>query len=336
MIFGARTPYVHNFDISGSPKETRDEAKYLGVIFQRGGNWKCQQDATVTRCRMARGRCEIICKTLGIQKIEQIIQIYDMFVSSVYRYSIGAWGPTAGHLQRIDNIFLDFMRRQFRLPPRTSRNDLLAHFGRRCASCDAKFLAAVQLARGVINGGSIWNEVVKSVIPRGDIPWFRAVRKHLVDMSILDVVLSQPESFLSERKKWAVEFSRFCFHKHLNVLNGRSSDYFRIERPFGIYPVIYANCVYRTRCLLALLLSSWRWAYDLRDFPDYCVRCDSLVNSNHIMFNCYLTQQCRDRYLAQTGQHFTREALRSDNCDEAIPEACENIIRILLENCAST
>jgi hypothetical protein len=327
VVFGARSGYARTFDIAGAPKNLRDEAKYLGVIFQRGGNWKCQQDATVTRCRMARGRSEIICKTLGIQKVEQMVQVFDMFVSSVARYSLGAWGPTAGNLRRIDDVFVDFIKRQYHLPPRTSRSDILMNFGRRCSSCDSKFLAAVQVARGLVNSDSVWGNVLHSVWNRGDIPWVRAVKTHLKQMGLLADLLNSLTNFLGERKEIGLAFTRFCFERHLNITNGRSSDYFRVNRPFGIFPVVFNSPVFKVRSLLTLLLSCWRWAYDARNYPQYCQQCDSLVNSHHLLFHCVKTQHLRERFLARTGTCFSFESLQSTEYEDDILDLCNDLVK---------
>ncbi len=332
VIFGSRQGNVRSFDIAGSPKEVRDEAKYLGVIFQRGGGWKCQQESMVTRGKMARGRCEIICKTIGIKRLEQIVQIYDMFVSSVFRYSLGAWGPTAGQLRKIDDIFIDFIRRMYRLPPRTSRNDILAHFGRRCSMCDALFLASVQVARGFVNPGSVWGDVLSTVWNRGDIPWVKSVKRHLTRLDLLEAVVSSPAVFLGDRKALAVDFTRFCFDNHLNITNGRSSDYFRVNRPFGIYPVIFNSPSNRARPLLTLLLSCWRWAYDARSYPDYCDNCDSLINSFHLLFQCRRTQHLRDAFEHCTGRHFTLSTLQSAGTEDAMLRVAEGIIAMVTES----
>jgi hypothetical protein len=279
---------------------------------------------------MARGRCEIICRTIGITRLEQLVQIFDMFVSSVYRYSLGVWGPTAKHLKRIDNVFVDFIRRQYGLPSRTSANDILVNFGRRCAVCDARFLAAVQLARGLISGDTVWGTVLSTVINCNDISWLHAVKDHLIKMSILNVVIGTPAEFLSDRKKWGREFTRFCFKSHLNTVNGRSSDYFRVGRPFGIYPVIFNCPPKRVRGLFAFLLWCWRWTYNARGYPDYCSECDSLVNSYHLMFQCRRTEALCSDFRRRTGRIFTLEAVQSNGDDEAILSVVDGLVSFVL------
>ncbi len=126
---GGRRANPRQFDIAAMSKTASDEAKYLGVIFHRGGNWKCQLETTLSRCRMARGRCHIICSSLKLTSARSIVQMFDTFVSSIYRYSLGTWGVTAGSLHKIDSLFCDYVRRQFRLPPKTCRKGILMQFG---------------------------------------------------------------------------------------------------------------------------------------------------------------------------------------------------------------
>jgi hypothetical protein len=106
---GGRRANPRQFDIASMSKMALDEAKYLGVIFHRGGKWQCQLKTTLTRCRMARGRCHIICSSLNLSSARSIEQIFDLFVLSIYRYSLGTWGVTAGSLHKIDNLFCDYI-----------------------------------------------------------------------------------------------------------------------------------------------------------------------------------------------------------------------------------
>jgi hypothetical protein len=244
-------------------KDVVNESKYLGVIFHKGGNWKCQLESTVTRCKMARGRCQIICSTLGIDKPKAMCQIFDMFVSAIYRYSLGTWGVTATGLHKIDNLFCDFIRRQYRLPASSCRRGILMQFGRRCAACDARYLATVQLARGLAFPGSVWGKVLGTVLGMTSLPWIREVRGHLQLLGIERDVLTAPAFFLSNRREHSTAFSKWCHEHHLCFANGTSADYFRVGRPFGLYPAIFDKPAFRTRYLLAFLLSCWRWAFNL-------------------------------------------------------------------------
>ncbi len=185
---GVRHANIGNFEIAGLSKQDIVEAKYLGVIFQNDGTWREQLSATLARCRMARGRCQVICSTLGFAKPGPMIQTYDTFVSSVYRYSLGVWGILAGDLTRIDNLFCDFIRRQYRIPASTCRRSILMQFARRCAACDAKYLAAVQLARGLCNPGSVWAQILATTWSNGQ-NWLASVRSHLQLLNLERIVL---------------------------------------------------------------------------------------------------------------------------------------------------
>jgi hypothetical protein len=99
--------------IDNVPKELASEARYLGVLFEQGSFWKLQKEAMTLRCRSALGRCKVTCSSLVLTSTETMIQIYDMFASSIFWYSLGAWGPTAGDLSALDKVFADFIKSIF-------------------------------------------------------------------------------------------------------------------------------------------------------------------------------------------------------------------------------
>jgi hypothetical protein len=324
-----RAPNPTSFAIAGLTKDVVNESKYLGVIFHKGGNWKCQLEATVTRCKMARGRCQVICSTLGIDRPKPMCQIFDMFVSAIYRYSLGTWGVTATGLHKIDNLFCDFIRRQYRLPASTCRRGLLMQFGRRCAACDARYLATVQLARGLSSPNSVWGKVLTTVLDMTSLPWVRAVRGHLRSLGIESEVLGTPANFLSNRRERSVDFSKWCHENHLCFANGTSADYFRVSRPFGLYPVLFDKSSLRTRYLLAFLLSCWRWAFNLRGVREYCTDCDCVVNSWHLLFHCKLTEAARTGFRQRTGKPFLLENFSDSELAEDIDITVDNIFRFV-------
>jgi hypothetical protein len=323
-----RRPAPVDFQISGLEKEDVNEAKYLGLIFSQDGRWKTQLEATLTRCRMARGRCHIICATLGLNRVKPMLQVFDMFVSSIYRYSLGAWGVCAGDLSRIDNLFCDFIKKQFRLPQSVCRKGLLMQFARRCAVCDAYYLAAVQLARARTSPISIWGRVAESVWSNDAIPWVRNLKQRLRSMNADTAILNDPGGFLSDRKDWGLAFSQWCHEHHLQFTNGSSADFFRVDRLFGMYPLLFDLPTPRTRTTLTLLLSCWKWSFGFREVRDYCVSCDCLVNSSHVLFYCTHTQTVRDRFENLTGVTFALEAFSDASLNEEIVQACEEILRI--------
>jgi hypothetical protein len=148
-------------------------------------------------------------------------------------------------------------------------------------------------------------------------------------MGLLADLVESPANFLGERKEIGLAFTWFCFERHLNITNGRSSDYFRVNRPFGIYPVVFNSPAVKVRSLLTLLLSCWRWAYEARGYPQYCEQCDSLVNSHHLLFHCVKTQTLRDRFLAATGTCFRLESLQSTEHEEEILSLCNGVVKVV-------
>jgi hypothetical protein len=314
-----------SFDIAGLQKEAIAEAKYLGVVFQQNGSWQEQMTVTLARCRMARGRCRVICSTLGFAKPRPLVQIYDTFGSAIYRYSLGTWGVLVGDLSKIDNLFCDFVKQQYRLPNSTCRKSILMQFARRCARCDANYLAAVQLARGLCNPSSIWARVLATTWGNGK-EWLSRVRAHLTQLGIENVVMQTPSLFLSDRRKYETDFSVWCHTHHLTVANGSSADYFRLGRPFGYYPAVFDTPVPRARSMLALLLSCWKWTSDMRACPDYCSACDCEMTSEHVMFRCAATREFRSQFEIKTGNRFTLEAFREGNFGTEIADVCRDIL----------
>jgi hypothetical protein len=325
-----RSPNPTTFNIAGLNKAIVDESKYLGVIFHKGGNWKCQLETVLTRCKMARGRCNIICSSLGIDKPKAMCQIFDMFVSAIYRYSLGSWGVTASGLHRIDNLFCDFIRRQYRLPASTCRRGILMQFGRRCAACDARYLASVQIARGLTCPDSVWNNVLDTVLHNPSLSWIKTVREHLRTIGLESELLNTPGLFLSNRRERGAVFTSWCHNHHLCFANGSSADYFRIDRPFGLYPVIFDNSARRVRWLLALLLSCWRWAFNLRDVPEYCSECDCMINSWHLMFRCKRTEVARITFQNNTGKQFNLENMADESLSDEILRTADSIYRTVV------
>ncbi len=314
-----------NFAIAGLQKEAISEAKYLGVIFQQNGSWKEQLTVTLTRCRMARGRCRVICSSLGLTKPRQLIQVYDTFVSAIYRYSLGTWGVLLGDLSKIDNLFCDYVKQQYGLPVSTCRKSILMQFARRCATCDALYLAAVQLARGLSNPSSVWARILATTWCNSK-DWLSKVRAHLRQLGLEEVVTQNPSLFLSDRRKYETDFSIWCHTHHLAVTNGSSADYFRLGRPFGYYPAVFEMPATRAQDMLALLLSCWKWTSGFRNCPDYCDLCDREMTSEHVMFQCEATSNIRENFAARSGKQFNLEVFHEDNVGKEIADACREIV----------
>jgi hypothetical protein len=215
---------------------------------------------------------------------DAICQVFDMFVLSIYRYSLGVWGVTAGDLRRIDNLFCNFISKQYQLPQSTCRKGTLMQFARRCASCHAFFLASVHLARGLTSPNSVWGRIIASTWQLESIPWVRPLRARLRQMNLLDIVVRSPGDYLGKRKDYGIKFNQWCHFNHLIHANGTSADLFRVDRPFGMYPFMLDMPINRARPALTLLLSCWRWAYHLRGTSEYCSQCDCVVNLPDIFF----------------------------------------------------
>ncbi len=321
-----------DFRIAGLCKTAIDSAKYLGVIFQDDGSWREQTNVTLTRCRMARGRAQIICSTLGFSKPRPMLQVYDMFVSSIFRYSLGAWGPIAGDLSQFDNLFCDYIRRLYHLPQTTCRKGILTQFARRCANCDARYLAAVHLARGLAEPRSILAKVLATTWCTNN-RWLKEVRSQLRQMGIEKEVLHTPARFLGDRREHEKAFNIWCHRHHLTLTNGSSADVFRCDRPYGMYPAVFELPATRAKPLLALVLSCWRWAYDLRGYPEYCSGCDCQATAEHLMFFCEKTRTLREQFLQTTGFVFCQAALREPALAKAIGPVCEQIVDKMLNAC---
>ncbi len=318
-----------DFRISGLAKEEIAEAKYLGLIFNHDGRWKTQLETTLTRCRMAKGRCHIICATLGVNRSKPMTQVFDMFLSSIYRYSLGVWGITAGDLSRIDNLFCDFVRKQYSLPQSTCRKGILMQFARRCASCDAYYLATVQLTRALTSPTSVWGRVLATAWTDNAISWVRNLRTRLRLMGIEDEVIRSPGSFLSNRRDWGITFSKWCHERHLRIANGSSADLFRVERPFGMYPFLFDLPVARVRTALTFLLSCWKWSFGFRNVSEYCSECDCLINSSHLLFRCIHTQAIRDDFQRATGEEFSLDNFSEVTLNNEIVSACDQILCVV-------
>ncbi len=253
-----------------------------------------------------------------------------MFVASVFRYSAGAWGPTAGKLDGIDKIFCDFIKSRYGLPVTTSHSGILMQFGRRCASCDAFYLAAVHVARGRLEPSSTWGKVLHSALGRPQNKWINAVSVRLIEMSMWDEVMNTPSQFLENRKTIAVNFAQWCHHNHLRFSNESSADMMRMTRPYGILPVVCDIPSIHARKILVLLLSVWRWGLDgADDYPEYCVECDCLNSSHHLIFRCIKMNGIRHAFKRETGRDFDEEATYGNGLSRPLMRAFASICHVL-------
>jgi hypothetical protein len=275
VIFSQSDRYLNKeITIDRVLKEIADEAKYLGVLFERKGSWKLQKDAVMTRCLCTLGRCKVICRSLGLTKTETMIQIYNMFTSAIFRYSAGAWWPLAGDLSFIGRIFVNFVKARFTLPRNTSINGILMQFGRRCTSCYAYFLATIQVACGLANLRTVWGQIISSTITDNRILWVRNVTNRIAEMGMTSEILGAPTLFLERRKDYGVQFSQFCHYNHLAIPNGSSAEFFCVDRPFCAFPFLAELPSFRSRFVLLLILSCWRWSNaNSANFFEHCPAC---------------------------------------------------------------
>jgi hypothetical protein len=327
VVFSRSDRFLNEeLSIDNVPKEIVDEARYLGVMFERKGSWKLQKEAMKTRCRCALGRCKVICRSLGLTQVDTMVQIYDMFTSAIFRYSIGAWGPLAGDLSFLDSVFADFVRTRFALPRNSSVNGILMQFGRRCASCDAFFLAAIQVARGLSNPSTVWGHLLSLTALDSRIRWIRTVTDRLAEMGMTDEVFATPAQFLERRKEYGIQFAQYCHYHHLATPNGSSADFFRVNRPFGVLPFLTELPSHQSRYVLLFVLSCWRWSdAHTANFPEYCPLCGVYVDSEHLLFNCVMTSRFRGIYEQSTGTPFSPNSLLEDGSATATGILCEQV-----------
>ncbi len=114
-------------------------------------------------------------------------------------------------------------------------NNILMQFGRRCAQCDAYFLASVQVARGLTTPDSVWGRVLSNTVNDSRIRWIQNVTSRLRLMGLFDEVVSSPATFLEKRKEYGITFSQWCHHRHLALEAGNSADNFQVGPPYSFF-----------------------------------------------------------------------------------------------------
>ncbi len=277
------------WQVMGVDREEQESARYLGLFFESDGKWNLQLQTTLSRARIALGRCKIIANTVGYSNFSILINYFDATVASVYRFGLGVWGVSVAKINGLDELFADYVRYIFRFPRTTGTNVILSNFARRCAKCDSLFLAAVQLATWRTTRNTLWSSMVEDLRSgRVSVSWFEIVKAELIKRGFESEVFEHGESFLAERKRKAVEFSQYCYQFHLNVPNGSSADQLRRVRPFGILPLLLSHGVYNTRFIFSFLCASWRFMDRAvcEWYPDVCTQCDRENSSFHLLFEC--------------------------------------------------
>jgi hypothetical protein len=302
------------FTVQGVPRAAQSSARYLGLHFSSNGKWDEQLKISLSRSRAALGRCKVMVSTVGRHNVRVALELFDSVVASVYRFGLGVWGVSACQVRKIDGLFAEFITWLFRFPFTTGRDAILSSFGRRCAKCDSLYLASVQLAIASTSRNTTWGDAVSDL--QGGVlqsKWFVIVRSELEKRGMGDEALAQGPSFVSDRKRKAVEFAQYCFHFHLNVPTGSSADQIKRCRPFGIFPFLICQSPERSRYVFSFLCSNWRFIDGLRcvDFPDVCDDCDQENSSMHVLFMCPSFVRVRERFLAAVGRPFSFGVLES-------------------------
>ncbi len=312
---------IFSCNFRGVTRQSTNTVRYLGIFFDSRGSWKSQKDIVTARSRSALGRCKTIVHTIGKNDTKHLLNLFDSIVSSVYRYAFGAWGPVAGKLDKLDGLFVQYVTWLFTLPRNSCRTAILACFGRRCAFCDSLFLASVQLAKGFNNGDELWGTVARGLRDRAitGSKWYGKVTEGLEERNLWQEVWERPHEFISERRDFGVKFSQFCFHNHLNISRGNSSDDIRDRQPFGIYPFLFRNPPGLARFLFSFILSNWRWLDRGRcsKYPRECTACGKYNGSYHVLFECLFFEEERREFILTTGVPFSFEALIRDDATVA-------------------
>ena len=337
VFFGEREPRV-SLNLLGVSKDLVPKAKYLGVVFEADGRWETQINDVLLSTKLAVGRCKIMARTINMTNVKRLLELYDSMVSSIVRYSAGIWaaGSQSNSLHKFDEVFVEFFRSVFRLPRTTSKKGLLLNLGRRCCYCDSIFLAACQLARGQLEGLSLWSCVLK-IVELGGSRWFNNIKIELERRGLFQIVVNSPENFLGERKVWADRFSQYCYHNHLLELRPNSSITFSHRRPFGIYPFVFELDSYNVRSILIFTLSCWRWSLkNVSRYPEYCERCDCENNSSHLLFRCQNFLEERDTFVHESGAELNSPScLINENIGRPLAKFCQKLCTFIEMTCES-
>ncbi len=341
---GSRTPVSEAWVVSGVGRESQFCARYLGLLYQQDGRWNEYLATTLTRCRVAVGRLKIMARTVGLGNLKYLVNLLHETVSSIYRYGQGVWGVSCAQVNKLDDLFVDFVRWVFRFPITVGKASILANFARRCAKCDALYLATVQLAKASVSRNTTWVALVEGLCAGVKTSrWFQIVRSEIEKRGLASEVFEQGVTFVEERKSYAITFAQYCFHFHCNATVGNSSDLIRRRREFGIFPFIFCTHPARSRFLLSFLLSCWRYidGGQCQKYPKICSICDSENSSFHVLFQCLNFCMLRGEFVARTGHDFNFNVLAESDrivCDaivslgvdlfEAIDELSDTSLRI--------
>jgi hypothetical protein len=175
----------------------------------------------------------------------------------------------------------------------------------------------VQLSKGFSSTSELWGSTataLKDNTLKGS-KWFRKLTVALRERELKDLVWERPWEVVANRKEIGVQFSQFCFHVHLNLPRGNSADEIKEKQPFGIYPFLLHNHPNFSRYLFSFILSNWRWIDrgQCAQYPRECSECHVYNSSFHVLFECVLFEQARERFYCNAGVPFNFDALKSDD-----------------------
>jgi hypothetical protein len=217
---------------------------------------------------------------------------------------------------KLDDLFVGFIRWLFRLPSTVGKMGILATFARRCAKCDAIFLASVQIAQGPTSGNPTWKAIVGD-LQAGQLQsqWYEIVRAEVQKRDLRVEVFERGSVFVAERKTYAIQYAQYCFHFHSNVTVGNSADLIRRKREFGIFPFLFFTPPFQSRFMLSFILHCWRFLDGCvcASYPRICETCDRENSSYHVLFECFLFEQLRENFKYVSGFDFTFEILKNDD-----------------------
>jgi hypothetical protein len=313
---GKRAKVHQQWVISGVAREAQCSVRYLGLVFQQDGKWNEQLSISLTRARISLGRCKIMCRTVGLHNLKYLINLFDSVVTSVFRFGLGVWGVQCAQVSKLDDLFVEFVRWVFRLPRTTGKNGILTNFARRCAKCDAIFLASVQVAQGTCTRNAIWQSVAAGLhSEQTRSQWYEIVKAEVGKRDLGVEVFERGSAFVSDRKTHAIHFAQYCFHTHSNVTVGNSADLVRRKREFGIFPFLFCVAPFQSRYLLAFLLHCWKYldGGKCAIYPKICEDCDRENSSYHVLFECFLFEQLRGNFQHVTGFEFSFELLKTSD-----------------------
>jgi hypothetical protein len=141
----------------------------------------------------------------------------------------------------------------------------------------------------------------------------------MVERGLLNRVFENGADVVSERRQIGIRFAQFCFHHHLNRPTRTSADDFRVIKPFGVYPFLFRTSPEIARFLFSFVLCNWRWLDrgKCRNYPRFCVPCQTENTSWHILFECPIFHTERALFQWTTGTNFDYQALLIDTTSTA-------------------